>query len=94
MLGAESVKFLEYKISSKRSTSLPDKIKTILDFKRPETVRELRKFLGAVNFYHRDIPNAADMQASLNKYLKDAKKNDKRPIIWTTEATEAFEKVK
>lgn len=94
VFGVETVEFLGYKISNGGSAPLPDKVKGILEFKRPETIQELRRFLGAVNFYHRCIPNAAATQASLNKYLKDSKKNDKRPVEWTAEAIEAFSKVK
>lgn len=91
---AEAVEFLGYKISNGGSAPLPDKVNGILEFKRPETIQELRRFLGAVNFYHRCIPNAAATQAPLNKYLKDSKKNDKRPVEWTAEAIKAFDKVK
>lgn len=47
-----------------------------------------------VNFYRRSLPHAASAQASLNAYLCDSRKNDKREIEWTQEAEEAFDKVK
>lgn len=71
---------------------MPDKVKTIIDYLKPKTVVELRRFLGMLNYYRRCIKNAAHDQAILNEYLKDSKKNDKRPIIWTDQTNEAFNK--
>lgn len=86
--------FLGYQISKDGSAPLPDKVKALLEFGRPKSVQELRRFLGAVNFYRRNLRNAAATQAPLNEYLRDSKKNDKRPIRWSNEAIEAFEKTK
>lgn len=47
-----------------------------------------------LNFYRRCIPGAATLQGPLNKYLAGAKKNDKRPIDWDEEASQAFERCK
>lgn len=46
------------------------------------------------NFYRRFLPNAAHIQTPLNKLLVDAKKKDKRPIKWSTEAEHAFNECK
>ncbi|KAG8174596.1 hypothetical protein JTE90_006044 [Oedothorax gibbosus] len=46
--------------------------------------------LAMNNFYHRFISRAAETQAPLFQFLKGAKKNDKRQIIWTEEAEKAF----
>ncbi|GFR08056.1 transposon Ty3-I Gag-Pol polyprotein [Trichonephila clavata] len=40
------------------------------------------------------LPNAAQTQASLCEFLKNSKKNDKRPVPWTDLTTEAFKKCK
>ncbi|XP_018302672.1 uncharacterized protein [Mycetomoellerius zeteki] len=41
-----------------------------------------------------DLPDAATIQAPLNEYLCDSRKNDKRVIAWTSIAEEAFSKCK
>ncbi|UYV67658.1 hypothetical protein LAZ67_5001503 [Cordylochernes scorpioides] len=69
-------------------------VQTILDYKLPTTKRELRTFLGMVNFYRRYLENAASTQALLHDYLKDSKKNDKRKIDWSEEAKLQFERCK
>lgn len=45
-----------------------------------------------LNYYRRCISKAAHDQATLNECLKESKKNDKRPIVWSTETDQAFEK--
>ncbi|XP_033212473.1 uncharacterized protein LOC117170061 [Belonocnema kinseyi] len=47
-----------------------------------------------VNFYRIALPHVAEIQAPLNKYLRDSKKNDKREIPWNPETEDAFEQVK
>ena len=47
-----------------------------------------------INFYRLCLPNAAELQAPLNDYLKDSKKNDKRLIPWSDDAVVAFDKIK
>ena len=55
---------------------------------------ELRKFLGLVNFYRHSLPHAAESQAPLHQYLHESRRNDKRRIVWTREAEEAFDQIK
>ena len=51
-------------------------------------------FFSNAEFYRRFLPNSASTQYRLNEFLKDWKKNDKRPITWTAETISAFEKCK
>jgi len=89
-IGEKSVKFLGYNISERGTLPDKERIAVIQDFKPPKTVKELRRFLGMINFYRRWIPGAAKNQGILNNYLKHTSKNDKRPIQWTEETEEAF----
>ncbi|GBP57240.1 hypothetical protein EVAR_82952_1 [Eumeta japonica] len=55
----------------------------------PKTVKELRRFLGMINFYRRFIPDAARIQAPLNALLTGSIKNS-HPINIIGEALKAF----
>lgn len=69
VFGASEVTFLGYQISEAGTKPLEAKVKAIKDFPQPKTVRQLRRFLGMVNFYRRFLPNAATIQAPLNALL-------------------------
>lgn len=92
--GQSEVSFLGFLLSASGIKPLPDKVSHIQNFPLPGTIQELRRFLGAVNFYRHFIPNAAQSQALLNNYLKDSRKNDKRKIAWTDETRQCFERCK
>lgn len=93
-LGKPSVAFLGCLITSAGVKPLPEKTEAIINFSKPETISDLRRFLAMVNFYRRFIPNAAKTQAPLHELLKNSKKNDKRPVPWDETLTQAFETCK
>jgi len=70
VFGQLEVKFLGYLVSGTGMRPLPEKAKTIQDFKRPQTVKGLWQFLGMINFYRRFMPGAARIQAPLNDLLR------------------------
>ena len=85
--------FLGYTVDENGTKPLAEKIKAILDFPKPDTVRQLRRFLGMMNFYRRFIPKTANMQAPL-KLLKGRKLEHNAPIQWFAEADTAFQALK
>ncbi|UYV66587.1 hypothetical protein LAZ67_4002205 [Cordylochernes scorpioides] len=93
--GVQEVEFLGHLITKEGSRPLPSKTKTVRKYKLPETIQDLRTFLGMINFYRRYLKDAAETQAVLHEFLKGARKKDKRkipPPPWTTEAKSMFEK--
>jgi len=72
----EKISFLGYEVTGKGTRLLPEKIQAIKDFKQPETTKQLRQFLGTINFYRRFIPGATQDQAILNEALKGQKKGN------------------
>lgn len=84
------VNFVGHNVSLEGIRPTDEKINVIEDFTKPKTVKQLRRFLGMINFYRRFIPLAAQHQASLCEYLKNSKKNDNRIISWTDDASNAF----
>lgn len=90
--GVREVNFLGYIVSEHGIRPTKDKVTAILQYKKPQCVQELRRFLGILNYYRRGISRAAYDQAILNEYLRNSKKNDKHPINWNEKANEAFEK--
>ena len=56
----------------------------------PKTMRQLRKFLGIINFYRRLIPQAGAILHPLERLLSP-QKNSKKSIPWSEESIDAFE---
>lgn len=85
------IEYLGYLITDRGIQPLPAKVETIRSFPKPSTIKQLRQFLGIINFYRRFIKNAAKFQAPLNDMLKGSVKNDKRQVPWTVKSDTAFE---
>ena len=93
IFGVSEIVFLGYKISAEGTMPLPSKVEAIRSFSIPKTVKELRRFLGMINFYRRFIPQAADHQAPLNNLLTGSVKGA-HPVTLGVKELEAFEACK
>lgn len=94
VFGVSQIDFLGFHVSTDGVRPLDDRVQAIVNFPKPETVEQLRRFLGMLNFYRSHIPKAVDCQSELNNYLHNTKKRDKTIIVWTDKANEAFFKCK
>lgn len=93
VFGAQEVNFLGYTISEKGTKPLPEKVQAIRDYPTPKNIRELRRFLGMINFYRRFMPEAARIQTPLNALLIGAVKGS-TPINLTGDTLKALEQCK
>lgn len=59
------VNFLGYSVSYK-GVKLREKVKAIQDFSPPKNIKDLRRFLGMINFYRHFLKNATELQAPLS----------------------------
>jgi len=60
------VKFLGYLVLAESTQPLPDKIEAIKNLSKLKTIKQLRQFLGTLNFYRRFSPSATKDLAKLN----------------------------
>ncbi|GFT43774.1 retrovirus-related Pol polyprotein from transposon opus [Trichonephila clavipes] len=91
VIGADQVEYFGFLITAEGSRPLPEKVP---NYKLPETIHDLRTFLGMINFYRRYLKDAAKTQAPLHELLKGAKKKDRRKVHWTDDTRRSFEKCK
>jgi hypothetical protein len=70
---APEVTFLGYKVSAEGSQSLQERVTHLQEYQPPQSVSQLRRFLGILNFYRRFIPHAAAIQAPLHDVLSGPK---------------------
>ncbi|KAL7288342.1 hypothetical protein TKK_0017676 [Trichogramma kaykai] len=85
----ERVKYLGYVLDRHGLRVDPDKVKPIVEYPRPENVKELRRFLGIVGWYALFIEGDADMKLPLLRLLR-------RDFMWTWEEEQqvAFKQLK
>ena len=90
------VSYLGFSISDKGIGPDPAKIGAVKEWKRPETIKEVRGFLGFATFYRRFIKNFSKIAKPLNDILKGEKRKSGEKIgeKWTEDAEIAFETLK
>ena len=66
-----------------------EKVKGVLEWPTPKCVKDVQKFLGLVNYYHRFIEGFASIARSLHDMVKKDKKWD-----WTEKQEKAFKELK
>ena len=92
VLGVDKIQFLGYEVNTNGTRPLPDRIEALQRYTLPKTARDLRRFLGMINFYRRFIPSAATHQAPLQDALAGLR--GAKPIAWTPALEHAFEACK
>ena len=93
--GACSMEFLGHLIDQNGIAPLPEKVAAMRSYETPTTAKELRRYLGMINFYRRFVPQSAKTLQPLYDLIKNLNslpKNTK--ISWNNEQLQAFEKSK
>jgi hypothetical protein len=86
---AEEIEYLGYWISKSGIQPIPKKVEAIKNMVRPTTRRELRRFIGMVNYYRDMWVRRSSLLAPLTSM---ASKNVK--FKWTDEHQKAFDDIK
>ena len=82
-------KYLGHIIENNSIRPLKDYLTAVKNFPVPKTRKNIRQFLGKVNFHHKFIPQSAIVLDPLHNLLrKDVK------FIWSEECQESFDKIK
>lgn len=81
------VTFLGYILTKEGLQANLERVRPILEYPRPRTVKEMRRWVGLVGWYRRFIANAAELLAPLTDLMKG---ESKAPIQWNEEAEMAF----
>ena len=78
VFGASLLTFLGHIISPEGISPLPEKVKALQDLQPPTSLRQLRHFLGLLNYYRRFIPHCADLLSPLSDLLRNRKKKNEQ----------------
>ena len=82
----QEIEFLGHEITRNGIKLNAKKIKAIEQLERPQTITELRSFLGLCSYYRRFIQKFANEARPLYKLLEK-----ETPFVWTEEQQEAFD---
>ena len=86
---ANTVQYCGHTISKEGIHTMPSKVDAIQNAPAPETVSQVRSFVGLVTYYQRFIPDMATMLNPLTSLLQKD-----RQFQWTPERAAAFHQVK
>ena len=87
--GKSELEYLGYWITRQGIQPLPKKVTAILQIAAPKTKRELRRFIGMVNYYRDIWIRRSDILTPLTKLVSKTVK-----WIWTEEQQKAFDMMK
>lgn len=86
---SNSVKYLGHIIHNNTVRPVRDNLISIKQFPTPKTQKNVRQFLGKINFYHEYIPKSSIILDPLHNLLR---KNQK--FFWSEDCQTSFQKVK
>lgn len=84
----KEVKFLGHIVSKNGVRPDPINLQGITEYPEPKTVKEVRAFLGLVNFYRRHIPECSTISKPLSAVTGQKK------LAWTETCRQAFKELK
>jgi transposase InsO family protein len=88
------VKYLGHIIGNGCIKSDPEKIQAVLDFKVPNTVHQLRQWLGKASYFRSYIKNFAHITSCLYDLLKGNQSKHAPLRTWSVEHSKAFDMLK
>ena len=87
--GVTSRKLLGYMVSERGIEVDPDKIRAILDMLAPRIEREVRGFLGRLQYISRFIARLTDICEPIFQLLRKS-----QPTVWDDQCQRAFERIR
>ena len=87
------VKYLGHVVGRDGVKVDPAKVSAVERWPRPETVTQVRSFLGFTNYFRRFVSGYAEMARPLHAVLHGARKKHTK-VVWNSECQKAFESLR
>lgn len=93
--GLSKINFLGHEITSNGISPSEQRVKIIRNFPTPKNLKQLQRFVGMINFYHRFLPKLADYLIPFHKLISQLQKQRNKEIVnWHQECEDSFNKIK
>jgi transposase InsO family protein len=92
VLGVRSVEFVGHLIDEEGIRFTPEKLSSVLQFRTPETQRDMRSFLGLCQYFRDHVPGFADLAAPLHESIKPYLPRQR--VLWTDALQAQFQLLK
>ena len=97
-LFVKEVVFAGHVVGHGQRRPMPGKLASLHHWEKPQTISELRSFMGFCNYYSGYIRMYSELSGPLHKMLQvgkfDGWKGSKKKLAWTPEAEDAFNRLK
>ena len=97
-LFVREVEFAGHVVGHGQRRPMPGKLASLHYWEKPQTISELRSFMGFCNYYSGYVRMYAELYGPLHKMLQvgkfDGRKGSKKKLAWTPEAEDAFSHLK
>ena len=94
----KEVEFAGHVVGHGQRRPMPGKLASLHHWEKPQTISELRSFMGFCNYYFGYVRMYAELLGPLHKMLQvgmfDGQKGSKKKLAWTPEAKDAFSRLK
>lgn len=84
-----TVKYLGFLVSARGIEPDPARLRPIQEMRTPKNAKEIRSFLGLVNYYGKFVPSLHRLKAPFEALLKKDV-----PFVWTKQMKRSFENIK
>jgi hypothetical protein len=93
VFAADQIDYLGHTITCNKITPMKEKIQAILDLKEPNTLAQANKFIGALSWYRKFIPQFATMAAPIHS-VTNLTKDNRTKFKWRFAQSKAFHELK
>ena len=96
LFGVTSLEFLGHKIDQDGISFTQMKLDNVVNFIQPTNIKQLRSFIGLVNYFRDHVRNHSHVLKPLQDLLTQAIKfgKVKATLVWTSDAEHSFQQIK
>ena len=94
VFATEQVEYLGHTLTKEGVKPNKCNVQAVSEFPRPNSLKEVRSFLGMANFYRRHIPSMAAISRPLTDLTRYKASGRPVPFVWSEECQQAFDEIK